>query len=178
MLVTRYKTEIFNYLFRFLGDHAAADDVFQETFVQVHLALQQFDRTRKFRPWLFTIASHKARDYLRAQARQHTVSQSTLTTAKTADSQGSVIDLMASDMADPAKQVEAHDTHELVRAVVQSMPDHLRNPLILAYFHQYPYKQIAEILDVPVGTVKSRVHAAVAHFAVLWKKPESESNRS
>ena len=45
------------------------------------------------------------------------------------------------------------------------MPEHLREILLLSYFHQFPYKQISEILDIPLGTVKSRLHAAVAHFA-------------
>ena len=49
------------------------------------------------------------------------------------------------------------------------MPEHLREILLLSYFHQFPYKQISEILDIPLGTVKSRLHAAVAHFADRWK---------
>jgi len=56
-----------------------------------------------------------------------------------------------------------------VQKTVMSMPDHLREILLLSYFHQFPYKQISDILDIPLGTVKSRLHAAVAHFADRWK---------
>ena len=49
------------------------------------------------------------------------------------------------------------------------MPEHLREILLLSYFHQFPYKQISDILEIPLGTVKSRLHAAVAHFADRWR---------
>jgi RNA polymerase sigma-70 factor (ECF subfamily) len=141
--------------------------------------MDQFDRTRKFRPWLFTIASNKARDYLRAQARQHTVSQSALGPPKNSgrDDAASVLDLLMCPLPGPGDQAESSETSAMVRQVVQAMPEHLRTPLLLAYFHQHPYKQIAEILDVPLGTVKSRVHAAVAFFAASWKKAGNGPNR-
>src|ERR687896_672992 len=60
-LVARYQRELFHFLVRFLGDRAAAEDVFQETFLQVHQSAEQFDLSRRFRPWLFTISANKAR---------------------------------------------------------------------------------------------------------------------
>src|SRR5437016_4072044 len=71
-LVSRYQRELFHFLVRFLGDRAAAEDVFQETFLQVHQSAEQFDTSRRFRPWLFTIAANKARDLIRSQARRPT----------------------------------------------------------------------------------------------------------
>ena len=56
-----------------------------------------------------------------------------------------------------------------VQKTVMGMPQHLREILLLSYFHQFPYKQISDILEIPLGTVKSRLHAAVAHFADRWK---------
>jgi RNA polymerase sigma-70 factor (ECF subfamily) len=58
------------------------------------------------------------------------------------------------------------------------MPDHLREILLLSYFHQFPYKQISEILDIPLGTVKSRLHAAVAHFADRWAASSKKDGRA
>ena len=69
-LMERYQRELFHFLVRFLGDRAAAEDVFQETFLQVHQSAEQFDTARRFRPWLFTIAANKARDLIRSQARR------------------------------------------------------------------------------------------------------------
>ena len=61
------------------------------------------------------------------------------------------------------------ELQKLVHSTVMSMPDHLREILLLSYFHQFPYKQISDILEIPLGTVKSRLHAAVAHFADRWR---------
>lgn len=71
-LVERHQRELFHFLVRFLGNRAAAEDVFQETFLQVHQSADQFDVERRFRPWLFTIAANKARDLIRSQARRPT----------------------------------------------------------------------------------------------------------
>ena len=68
-LVSRYERELYNYLRRFLSDSAMAEDVFQMTFLQVHLKRDLFESGRKFRPWLYTIATNQAID---AQRRQHT----------------------------------------------------------------------------------------------------------
>ena len=69
-LVGRYERELFHFLVRFLGDRAAAEDVFQETFLQIHQSAENFDTQRRFRPWLFTIAANKARDLIRSNARR------------------------------------------------------------------------------------------------------------
>jgi RNA polymerase sigma-70 factor (ECF subfamily) len=61
------------------------------------------------------------------------------------------------------------ELRQKVQATVTAMPEHLREILLLSYFHQFPYKQIGDILDIPLGTVKSRLHSAVAHFADRWR---------
>src|SRR5579859_1894615 len=71
-LVSRYQRELYHFLVRFLGNRASAEDVFQETFLQVHQSAEQFDPQRRFRPWLFTIAANKARDLIRSQSRRPT----------------------------------------------------------------------------------------------------------
>ena len=68
-LVRRYERELFHFLIRFLGDRAAAEDTFQEAFLQVHESAKTFDLSRRFRPWLFTIAANKGRDLLRSRSR-------------------------------------------------------------------------------------------------------------
>jgi len=167
-LVSRYQRELFHFLVRFLGDRAAAEDVFQETFLQVHQSAEQFDPQRRFRPWLFTIAANKARDLLRSNARRPT-SPLQASIGRGDDDSGEFIDLMQAVGELPSEPMERQELQELVQTTVMSMPDHLREILLLSYFHQFPYKQIGDILDIPLGTVKSRLHAAVAHFADRWK---------
>jgi RNA polymerase sigma-70 factor, ECF subfamily len=167
-LVGRYQRELYHFLVRFLGDRAAAEDVFQEAFLQVHQSADQFDPSRRFRPWLFTIAANKARDLIRSQARRPTNPlQASISPGD--DESGEFIDLMESASAMPGEPLEREELQQLVHKTVMGMPEHLREILLLSYFHQFPYKQIGDILDIPLGTVKSRLHAAVAHFADRWR---------
>lgn len=168
-LVGRYQLELFNFLLRFSGSRAAAEDLFQETFLQVHVWADRFEVDRRFKPWLFTIAANKARDYLRKNKRQSTASLS----APVADGRGenhTYVDLLEAGMPQPSELLEDEETRERVRRIVQAMPDHLREVMLLSYFHQFAYREIAEMLNVPLGTVKSRLHSAVATFADQWRR--------
>jgi RNA polymerase sigma-70 factor (ECF subfamily) len=167
-LMGRYQRELFHFLIRFLGDRAAAEDIFQETFLQIHQSVRDFDPQRRFRPWLFTIAANKARDLMRSNARRPTSPlQASITSGQ--DEGAEFIDLMTSSVELPDQPMEQRELQEKVRLAIEGMPDNLREILLLSYFHQFPYKQIGTILDIPLGTVKSRLHAAVAYFANQWR---------
>jgi RNA polymerase sigma-70 factor (ECF subfamily) len=174
LLVSRYQRELYHFLVRFLGNRAAAEDVFQETFLQVHQSAEQFDPQRRFRPWLFTIAANKARDLIRSQARRPTNPLQASISGGDEDS-GEFIDLMQATQELPSAAMESEELQRQVQNTVGGMPEHLREILLLSYFHQFPYKQIGEILGIPLGTVKSRLHAAVAHFADRWKANQNRS---
>lgn len=168
-LVGRYQRELFHFLVRFLGDRAAAEDIFQETFLQIHQSAQNFDTDRRFRPWLFTIAANKARDLIRASARRPTNPLQAAVNPSDNEGGAEFIDLLQSSERMPDEPLQQAEVREKVKAMVMSMPSHLREILLLSYFHQFPYKQISNMLDIPLGTVKSRLHAAVAHFADRWQ---------
>ena len=174
-LVRRYRSELFPFLLRYVGEPSTAEDLFQEAFLQVHLSADTFDASRRFRPWLFTIAANKARDYLRRTKRQESVPLSA--SIRNDEDEPEYVDLMAADLPLPQEAAESAETYRLVQQVAAEMPDHLREILLLAYFHQFSYKQIAEILEVPLGTVKSRLHAAVATFAGIWKQRYGQRDR-
>ena len=167
LMVDRYRQELFHFLVGFLRNRATAEDIFQETFLKVFQALDSFDTTRRFKPWLFTIAANKARDELRRNGLRR-VPQLTARGADDSDQKIEYLDIVAPDLSSPNQQVEREETEQRVKEAVDQLPDHLREILLLAYFHRFPYKQIAEILAVPQGTVKSRLHAAVAAFAQIW----------
>jgi RNA polymerase sigma-70 factor (ECF subfamily) len=162
LLVRRHSQELYRFLARFTGNAALAEDIVQEAFLQVHLSAGSFDRSRRFKPWLFTIAANKARDSLRSKARRPEVPLDAH--VGTGDDRGgqTFLDLMADTASDPSVGLESGEEREQVRSVLAQMPDHLREVLVLSYYHQFPYKEIADILGVPLGTVKSRLHAAVA----------------
>jgi len=176
-LVERYQRELFHFLIRFMGDRAAAEDVFQEAFLQVHQSADQFDPQRRFRPWLFTIAANKARDMMRSQARRP--ANPLQASINPGDEEGGqFIDLMQSASTMPGEPMEKRELQQLVHKTVMGMPEHLREILLLSYFHQFPYKQISDILSIPLGTVKSRLHAAVAHFADRWRTTNRQHSPS
>ena len=170
VLITRYSKELYGFLAKFLGDATLAQDVFQETFLQVHLSKHTFKQGRRFRPWLFTVAANKARDAMRARGRHPTVSIDASPGSAQDGQPGSFVDLMASGELSPSQKYSKVEAAELVKGVVAEMPDHLREVLILAYFQQLPYKDIAEIVGIPVGTVKSRLHTALGSFGKLWQR--------
>jgi RNA polymerase sigma-70 factor, ECF subfamily len=171
-LVRRYETMLFNFLARFLNSSSLAEDVFQETFLQVHLSAETFVSGKKFRPWLYTIAANKARDKLRMKKRQSVFQISSLDQQ---DRQEELWDLLMCDEVTPAVLLEQKQTREAVKTAIAAMPEHLREILLLAYFEQLSYKEIAEALDIPLGTVKSRLHTAVADFAKHYMKMEKQT---
>ncbi len=178
-LILRYQDDLYRFLYRLTGEKSAAEDAFQETFLQVHISADTFDVSRRFKPWLFTIAANKARDLLRKKSRRQEVDLSAPLAASSDGSSGSLIDLMEISVAPPGQALEDRERDRLVQAAVDAMPQPLKEILLLAYFNRLSYAQIAEELDIPLGTVKSRLHSAVASFAHQWKlKTQRDPNRS
>ena len=167
-LVRRYRRELFNFLARFTGDATMAEDVFQEALLQLHLSAATFDPARRLKPWLFTIAANKARDAMRRTYRRQAAPLDA-TVGTGADHQTSYAELMPADVPAPDESLLNLETRQAVQTIIRQMPENLRTVLLLSYFNGFPYKEIAEILGVPLGTVKSRLHAAVQHFARQWK---------
>ncbi|RMH30079.1 MAG: sigma-70 family RNA polymerase sigma factor [Planctomycetota bacterium] len=166
VLMGRHRADLMRFLTRFMGSRQAAEDVFQETFFQVHLSAATFDESRRFKPWLYTIAANKGRDLHRRNARKPTVG---LSAPLDADSGRTYVDLMELDAPAPGDSIEAAEQDRLVQRAVDALPERQREILLLAYFQKMTYVQIAEVLQIPIGTVKSRLHAAVAMFARHWK---------
>lgn len=170
-LIRRYEKELYAFLQRFVGDATVAEDLFQDTFIQVHRNAAGFDSQRRFRPWVFTIAANKARDHLRANVRKTTQSLNNLTGD---DDSATFLDLMESSTAPPAVNLAREEDIAQVQAVLEDLPAHYREVLLLSFYHQFAYKQMADMLCVPLGTVKSRLHAAVAAFAKAWERREKK----
>jgi RNA polymerase sigma-70 factor (ECF subfamily) len=172
-LVRRYERELYGFLARFTGDPAMADDVFQETFLKVYQSAALFDRSKPLRPWLYTVAANKARDALRKRGR-HPAAPLDATVRGQEGQQTTYADLMPSNIPSPDETSLNRETRQAVRDMVEQMPENLRSVLILSYFQELPHKEISEILAIPVGTVKSRLHNAVRMFAEKWKAYTSE----
>jgi RNA polymerase sigma-70 factor (ECF subfamily) len=159
-LVHRYEHELYRYLARYVGDPTLAEDVFQNTFLQLHLKRGLYEDGRPVRPWLYSIATHQAVDALRKVGRHPTVSLDQRASSNEPDS-GALIDLLISNDEGPLSDLQGEESKEWVRDCVARLPDTLRETLILAYHQELKYREIADILKIPVGTVKSRLHAAL-----------------
>lgn len=176
-LVHRYERELYRYLVRYLGDSALADDVFQNTFLQIHLKRGLYESGRPVRPWLYSIATHQAIDALRKAGRQATISLDQRVEGGDSDP-GALVDLLVSDAPDPLAELQGEERRDWVRASIARLPETLRQTLILAYFQNLKYREIAEILKIPVGTVKSRLHAAIAKLYEMGGAGQPDGNGS
>jgi len=171
-LVHRYERELFNYLRRFLGDASLAEDAFQATFMQVHLKCQTFDGSRRVRPWLYTVATNQAIDIQRRNKRHNLVSLDRPQRSHHTEV-GSLMNLLVSDDPSPSDRFDLRERMEWVRDAVGKLPEQLSSAISLVYFRGMKYREAAEELAVPVGTVKSRLHSAVQQLGEQWNQRQS-----
>jgi RNA polymerase sigma-70 factor (ECF subfamily) len=174
-LVGRYERELFNYLYRYTGSAEMAEDAFQATFLQVHLKCDQFELGRKVRPWLYTIATNQAIDAQRRN-RRHRMASLDRINSRHDDDLGRLMDLLVSSEPDPVAVVDSHENEQWVRDEIAALPEHLRTVIGLVYFQGLKYREAAEALSIPVGTVKSRLHAAVLRLNEAWQASRVERN--
>src|SRR6476646_2932399 len=166
-LVHRYERELYSYLRRYLGDAEMAEDAFQAAFLQVHLKCQQYEEGRAVRPWLYTIATHQAIDAQRRNRRHRMVSLDR-SSGSEGEEVGKLLDLLVSQEPSPTLQVSADERRDWLAAAVKQLPAGLRDVVHLVYFQEMKYREAADSLEIPVGTVKSRLHAAVAKLTEAW----------
>lgn len=153
VLVERHHSPLIGYLYRMTGsDRALAEDLTQETFLRVLRAINQYRYPRPFKPWLYTIATNLARDYYKRAETRFVVAMPETMTESTADNNPPEATLMS---ADEASQVAT--------AILQ-LPDHQREVLVLRYYQALSLAEIAEVLNIPVGTVKSRLSTGIRNL--------------
>lgn len=162
LLVERYETELYNYLRNYLGNAEMAEDAFQTTFLQVHLKCRQFEPGRRVRPWLYAVATNQAIDAQRRNRRHKMVSlDRRLGEDHGEEESGPLTDLLDSDQRGPVDLFQSAEEGEHVRQAVDALPDSLRQIVLLVYYQGLKYREAADVLEVPVGTVKSRLHVAI-----------------
>lgn len=167
-IVHRYETELFGYLRRYLGSAEMAEDVFQATFLQVHLKKEQFEEGRRFRPWLYTIATNQAIDAQRRNRRHRMVSLDGRTGGE--DDVGALVEMLSGQGRTAEEQMADEEARDWVRSAVDALPDGLRQALLLVYHKGMKYREAADVLGIPVGTVKSRLHAALLKLNEAWRR--------
>jgi RNA polymerase sigma-70 factor (ECF subfamily) len=172
-LVRRYERELYGYLRRYLNDENLAEDVFQNTFLQVFLKRRQYEVGRPAKPWLYAIATNQAIDALRRQNRHPTLSLEQATQITPDGESGGWINGLEAVSPAPLDLLTIDERAQLIKTSVEQLPDLLRPVLLLAYYQGLKYREIADILGIPVGTVKSRLHAAIARLQEIWNETPS-----
>jgi len=169
VLIKRHEHGIYAYLRRYTRDPVLAEDIFQDTFLKVHEKIGQYQPGRPARPWLYTIATHQAVDALRRAKRRRGTSLDE-SRDRSGEGEGARLgDAVESHESAPSERMERGELAERMRAAVDSLPDLYREVLILAYYQEMKYQDIAEVLGLPLGTVKSRMHAAMGKLAEMLK---------
>ena len=175
-LIARYEREIYNYLRRYIGDAELAEDAFQGTFLQVHLKCQQFDSSRRFRPWLYAIATNQAIDIQRRNKRHRMISMDRTSGTDSDERGGGWSDNLVGDCPDPLLVASDQENSRWVHQSVDSLGESLKQVVHLVYYQGMKYREAAETLNIPVGTVKSRLHAAVGRLGMMWEESHTPEN--
>jgi RNA polymerase sigma-70 factor (ECF subfamily) len=162
-IVRRYGDSVLGYLTRMAGNREQAEDLFQETFKRVHEKAHTF-RGGQFKSWLFKIATRVTIDNARRRGRLKIVSlnQSLDCNNHKSDELGAVA---VADSHNPSGEVIKNEQTEQVRHAIQSLPDKQRATLVLAYYQQLSYPEVAEALSCSVGTVKTQMYRALRTLA-------------
>jgi RNA polymerase sigma-70 factor (ECF subfamily) len=159
-LVRRYERPLFGYLVHRTGNFSLAEELFQTTFQRVIERSDQFTVGRSFRAWLYSIASHLAIDAHRHCGRQRSAEVSNADPKADAH-QGTLLDLVPDREPVPPERLEADEARRIVVAAVDKLPDELRHIVQLVYYQGLTLREVAEVLEIPLGTVKSRLHKAL-----------------
>lgn len=164
-LVHRYEHELFGYLRRYLHSAELAEEVFQATFLRVHLSRDGFETGRSFRPWVYSIATNQAIDMLRRERRHQRVVHDEASAAR---KDHSLLGAVAAHGRSPDEKASVHEEERQVRAAVRELSDAQRRAVELVYGQGLAYREAAVMMGVPVGTVKSRLHAALLSLGRAW----------
>jgi RNA polymerase sigma-70 factor (ECF subfamily) len=155
-LVTRHARKVFALAYRFSGRVDEAEDLTQEIFVKVYQSLDRYREAEgAFGGWLMTVARHHAIDHYRRR-RQERLSRSDDPRA---------LESLTSSEESPLRTMERHERIQFVHRGLRSLPPELREPLILFDLQGIPYEEIATTLQIPLGTVKSRINRGRVELA-------------
>lgn len=148
-LLKKHLSSVYNFLYRLAGDRETAEDLAQETFVKVWKNLKNFDRNRSFKAWIFTIAKNTTFDYFKKKKE--------VAFSAFVDEEGeSRFDEIADENILPDEILEQKDIAEELDIILQKLPLHYRAILLLHYKEDFTLSEIAEILNEPYNTIKSR----------------------
>ena len=159
-LVRKYQDRLFNTLYHLTGNHEDASDLTQDAFVQAFVKLDTFRRSSTFYTWLYRIAFNRTASYYRGKKTTHSLDREQQATGR---------EPVETDPG-PCEQLEQEESRTQVREALARLSEEHRTILILREMDGCDYETIADIIEVPVGTVRSRLYRARAQMHILLKE--------
>jgi RNA polymerase sigma-70 factor (ECF subfamily) len=153
-LVELYKDKIYHLAFRMLGNSQEAEDMTQETFLRVFRNLDRYDETLKFSTWIYRIATNLTIDRLRKRKMTYSLDADVTVEGEGLD----WYSILASSEPGPEGQIVLSDMQRRIREAIDTLPKKYKSVIILKYLHDMSLQEISDVLDMPVTTVKTRVH--------------------
>lgn len=158
-LLRRYQRPVFSLIYRMVRDRELSEDLAQETFVKVLNALDSYRPEFKFSSWIFKIANNAAIDHLRRRQLE-TLSLEGSPEATSPDRVEATALQLADRAETPLDELEARELGSAIERAIGRLRPEYRSCIILRHIEGRPYEEIAEILDLPLGTVKTYIHRA------------------
>lgn len=155
LLVMRYQHKVLGLISRFVKDPHEAEDVTQEAFLKAYRALPSFRGDSAFYTWLYRIAVNTAKNYLVSRGRRPPSTDVDLDDAELVDDTSTL-----RDVETPDATMEKEDLQRIINQAIEDLPEELRTAFTLREFSGLSYEDIMEIMDCPVGTVRSRIFRA------------------
>lgn len=162
LLMKRYESPLFNYLRRMIGNTADAEELFQEAFLKIYQHRERFDSRLPFKPWLYRIATNLCSDRLRHRARRPI--QSLDAPVSDDDHSATLSSRLANGHAGPIERAREQELKERLAEAVHALPEKQRSVFLMARYDGMSYDAIGHVLEIPVGTVKSRMNTAVTYL--------------
>ncbi|ETI66434.1 MULTISPECIES: RNA polymerase sigma factor SigW [Neobacillus] len=152
-IVEIYKNSVYQLCFRMLGNRHEAEDMAQEAFIRAFVNIHTFNQDLKFSTWLFRIATNLCIDRIRKKKPDYYLD------AEVAGTEGLTMYSQIPDKTPlPENEVESLELHETIQKEILKLPEKYRSAIVLKYIEELSLNEISEILDLPLGTVKTRIH--------------------
>jgi RNA polymerase sigma-70 factor (ECF subfamily) len=170
LLVARYERPLFALFARLLDDRQWAEDLCQDTFLRIYQRAEEYDPTRPFSTWLYTIATRLGIDALRRRKKAAALFTSLDDQSRGKEGGQPLGETLSGSERDPGIELEKKEAEMRVRKALATIPPEARLVLILRHYQELSYQEISTVLDCPMGTVKSRLHYAVHSLRAALQK--------
>ena len=170
-LMERYQPRIQGFLRKRLNDEERVEDLTQDTFLRIHRARESYDPARKFSTWIHTIANNLLKNEFRNRSRRRETVFSELRPATPGSGAAPRPVEFQSNGSDPEQDAYRTELREAIDVAIEQMDEHHRIPFVMREVDDLSYEEIADLIGIPVGTVKSRLNRARNAFRTLLPVP-------